>query len=121
MMMKKLKLLLLSIAIFSGGILTAQEDVNRELKINGDLIEVTYYHDNGEIAQTGFYKNEKPHGEWIAFDREGNKTALGKYTEGVKTGKWFFWNDETLSEVDYSENRIASVSYWKNDSKLASN
>jgi hypothetical protein len=28
--------------------------------------------------------------------------------DGQKSGKWFFWNDTVLSEVDYSNNQIAS-------------
>ena len=120
--MKKFRILLLSIAIMTGGILTAQEDaVKKQLTKKADLIEAVYYHDNGEVLQRGFYKNEKPHGEWIAFDQDGNKIALGRYSEGVKTGKWFFWNGEILSEVDYSNNKIASVNYWKNKGVLASN
>jgi hypothetical protein len=30
------------------------------------------------------------------------------YDNGQKSGKWF-WNDTVLSEVDYSNNQIASV------------
>jgi antitoxin component YwqK of YwqJK toxin-antitoxin module len=39
----------------------------------------------------------------------GNKTAMATYDNGQKSGKWFFWNDTVLSEVDYSNNQIASV------------
>ena len=94
----------------------AQENqMTKELKQNGDKIEATFYHENGQIAQKGYYQNGKLHGEWIAYDQDGNKKAIGRYSEGVKTGKWFFWNGEELSEVDYKDNIIASVHKWKND------
>jgi hypothetical protein len=34
---------------------------------------------------------------------------MATYDNGQKSGKWFFWNDTVLSEVDYSNNQIASV------------
>lgn len=114
--MKRLKLLLLGLAIITGGTVLAQEkNITRELQLNGEQIEAVYYYENGEIAQKGFYRDGKLHGEWIAYDRNGNKMALGEYYEGMKVGKWFFWNGEEISEVDYEENRITSVNVRKND------
>ena len=120
--MKTFKILLLSIAILSGGALIAQEDnVRKEFKKNGNLIEATFYHENGEIAQKGVYKNGQLHGEWVAYDANGKKTAIGKYLNGQKVGKWFFWNGDVLSEVDFQESRIASVNHWKKEKGLVSN
>lgn len=120
--MRSLRILMLSLTIFSGGALFAQEDnVKKKFERKGDLIEATFYHDNGEVAQKGFYKNGELHGEWIAYDIKGNKTAIGKYLEGEKIGKWFFWNGDMLSEVDFNERRITSVTHWKNKSRLVNN
>lgn len=120
--MKMLKILLLSLVMLSGGALIAQENnIKKELKKKGDLIEATFYYESGEVAQKGFYKNGKLHGEWIAFDQNGNKKAIGKYAAGIKTGKWFFWDGDLLSEVDFQENRIASVNKWKIEKGLVSN
>ncbi|MDO5607203.1 MAG: nicotinic acid mononucleotide adenyltransferase [Capnocytophaga sp.] len=91
------------------------------LEKEGELIKATYYHDNGQVAQCGFYKDGKPHGEWKQFDSEGSKSAIGHYENGRKTGKWFFWNNDTLSEVNYQESRIASVQHWKESGTLAVN
>lgn len=119
--MKSTKLLLLCLTIFFGGMVTAQEnDVRKELHQQGDLIEAIFYHENGQIAQRGTYKNGQLHGEWIAYDIEGKTRTLGKYSKGVKTGKWFFWNDETLSEVDFENRIIASVINRKIDEVLVS-
>ncbi|WP_425235356.1 toxin-antitoxin system YwqK family antitoxin [Ulvibacterium sp.] len=75
----------------------------------GDLTKATYFHDNGEIAQTGYFAEGKLHGQWIMFDEDGKKIAKGKYDMGKRTGKWLFWEGEVLKEVDFADNRIASV------------
>lgn len=98
-------------------VLAQEKNVTHE-KIN-DLTKSTYYYEDGTIMQTGFYKNGKQTGEWIAYNQEGKKVAIGKYENGKKAGKWFFWSGAELTEVDYSENRIANVQKW-NNSGLAS-
>lgn len=78
----------------------------------GNLVKGTFFHDNGEIQQQGFYKNGKLHGEWVSYNAQGNKLAMAQYTNGIKTGKWFMWNKGVLTEVDYNANEIASVVEW---------
>ncbi|TRZ45921.1 toxin-antitoxin system YwqK family antitoxin [Robertkochia solimangrovi] len=89
--------------------------------IENNMVKATYFHDNGAVAQTGFYLNGKPHGEWKAYDEQGKKVALGNYDEGQKVGKWFFWKNETLSEVNYEDSRIASVTEWKSANPVVIN
>lgn len=109
-------------AILIGGNLIAQENnIKEELKKKGDLIEATYYYESGQIAQKGFFKNGKLHGEWVAYDQNGNKNAIGAYSEGLKTGKWFFWHQDILTEVDFEQSRIASVNKWQNKNGIVSN
>jgi len=94
----------------------------RELKLNKDsnLIEVVYYHDNGVVSQTGTYTLDgKLQGEWLSFNTEGEKMISANYDNGKKVGKWFYWNDKTLKEVDYKNNAIASVNEWTDPSKIA--
>ena len=67
------------------------------------------------MQQQGYFKDGKLEGQWIAFDENGNKTSIGEYVDGQKTGKWFFWNNKSLNEVDYSDSRVASVKSWKQD------
>ena len=108
--MKKISVLILMLCV---GFAYAQE--KRDLKFNKDtkLIEVVYYHDNGEISQTGYYNLDgKLHGEWFSYCESGNKLASAQYDNGKKVGKWFFWVDDTLREVDYLDNAIASVNEW---------
>ena len=85
------------------------------LELDGNLVKATYYFDNGQIQKQGYFKEGKLDGSWVAFDENGNKKSIGEYTKGEKTGKWFFWGDKALSEVDYSNSRVASVKSWKQD------
>lgn len=116
--MKKILVIVLMFSVI--GVYAQKE---RTLKVNKetDLIEVTYYHDNGEVSQTGTYtKDGKLHGDWFSFCEEGNKLVSAKYDNGKKVGKWFFWSGTILKEVDYSNNAVASVNEWRNNSDVAS-
>ncbi len=95
---------------------------SKEMKFNKEtnLIEATYYFENGKICQTGtFNKDGKLHGEWLCFDQKGNKTVSANYENGKKVGKWFYWSGEVLKEVDYTNNSIANVTEWTNKELIA--
>ena len=112
------KIVLVGVFLISGVAFT--QTAKPVLEQEGKLVKATYYYENGKMQQQGYYKDGKLEGHWIAFDENGNKTLIGEYAHGQKTGKWFFWNDESLSEVDYSNSRVASVKSWKQDA-LAKN
>tara|TARA_R110001632_G_scaffold12153_8_gene42669 strand:+ start:468 stop:830 length:363 start_codon:yes stop_codon:yes gene_type:complete len=119
-----MKNVMLALALICGfATIQAQEEIKNNYILNGDIIEATLYNSEGTVSQTGFYTKEGVvTGEWVSFDREGNKTALAHYDRGVKVGKWFFWNNNTLKEVDYNNSQIASVNVWKNEgTKVVSN
>lgn len=105
--------IILCVMLFSG-VLFAQ-DVEPKYEIEGNLVKATYYHDNGKVKQEGFYKEGKVHGKWISFSETGEKMAIGEYNKGNKTGKWFFWNQNSLNEVDYTDSRIAEVKKWSKE------
>lgn len=95
--------------------LTFAQTAKPVLEQEGNLVKATYYYDNGQIQQQGHFKDGKLEGSWVAFDSNGNKKSIGEYTNGEKTGKWFFWSDKSLSEVDYSKSRVSNVKSWKQD------
>ena len=102
--MKKLVILLM---MFCVGFTYAQKE--RTLKFNKekDLIEVVYYHDNGEISQTGYYTMDgKLHGEWYSYCEKGKKMVSAKYDNGKKVGKWIYWIGDEVKEVNYSKNEV---------------
>ncbi len=93
----------------------------KELKHNEEtnLIEATYYHENGTISQEGtFDLAGKLHGEWVSFDETGDKISLGHYNKGVKTGNWLFWDNDKVKEVSFNNNVIASVIDKESKSKV---
>jgi hypothetical protein len=88
----------------------AQKDRTLTLNKDTNLIEVVYYHDHDVVSQTGTYTAEgKLQGEWLSFDTAGKKVVSGNYENGKKVGKWFYYSDETIKEVDYSANAIAGL------------
>lgn len=103
------------VAILFSGILVAQEAKPVLEAVGHNKVKATYYYENGKVQQEGFFKDGKLDGVWVAFDENGNKKSTGVYANGEKTGKWFFWNGSNLSEVDYSDSRVASVKNWKQD------
>ena len=115
--MKKIVLVLVMLCVsFS----YAQDKVQPKLEKKGDVTVATYFHENGAVQQTGMFNAEgKLQGEWTSFDTEGNKVAKGNYEAGKKVGKWFFWEGDSLQEVDYIDSKIVSVNKWDNKTKLA--
>ena len=109
-----MKKIIIAGLLLSAGVTSAQ---NKEPKyeIENQMVKATYYYDNGNVMQQGFYKDGKLHGQWAAYNEDGSKQSLGKYNNGEKSGKWFFWSQTSLSEVDYSDKRVAEVKTWTKD------
>ena len=108
--------IMLMVAVLMITAVQAQEKVKNSYIDNGDVIEATLYYDSGEVSQTGFYTKEgKLTGEWISYNRQGKETAKAQYDNGAKAGIWFFWNNDTLSEVAYADSKIESVKTWKSE------
>ena len=107
-------IIVLLVFVFSLSTAFAQESKNNEFVKEGNLIKATLYHENGAVAQTGFYTlNNKLEGEWISYDQEGNKTAVAHYSKGAKVGTWHFYNGSEINEVHYSDSKIAKVTSFK--------
>ena len=90
------------------------EDLEHMYNRLDPVSQVVIYHDNGNIYQKGFLKNDKLHGRWESFDNNGNLVVVGEYKNGKKKGKWFFWNDNQLKEVNFKNNKVLSHYSWIN-------
>ncbi len=113
---------ILTLLVMVCGALNMQaQEVAPTYEKEGDMVKATFYHDNGVISQTGYFADGKLHGEWIMYDTAGKKIATGRYDMGAKDGKWFFWKDEILQEVDYKDNKIINVVNWNNSEPVAIN
>ena len=116
-----MKAITLILSLFVGLFTYAQNDV--KIVKQGNMYKVTYFHENGEVAQTGFIDaNKKMQGTWTAYDLKGEKKSTGEYKDGKKTGTWYFGkNTNLVTQVDYgTDYRVASVYKLKSDkSQLA--
>jgi len=110
----KMKKIVVMVALLISGVFYAQE-TQPKYEVVGNEVKATYFHDNGQIKQEGNYLNGKLQGKWVSYNENGNKIAIGEYANGVKVGKWFFWTEDTLNEVDYSDNRVADVRKWSKE------
>lgn len=99
---------LIAVMVLFSGVLFAQV-IEPKYEIIGKKVKATYYFDNGQVKQEGFYKDGKLTGQWVAFNEDGSKQSEGEYENGIKTGKWYFWTVSHVSEVTYSDNKIAKV------------
>ncbi len=117
------KITLLFILLCSMNFVLGQEAQKNEYVLKGNLIEAILYHDNGEIAQTGFYTVEnKLQGEWTSYDAQGNKTAIAYYDNGEKVGTWYFYHGDTMKQVTYDNAKIAEVKTWQvKDTRVVTN
>lgn len=103
-----MKKILIAGLLLSAGVVSAQK-IEPKYSIENQMVKATYYYDNGQVMQEGFYKDGKLHGKWISYNEDGTKKSTGEYTDGAKTGKWLFWDTTSLNEVNYNNSRIAAV------------
>jgi antitoxin component YwqK of YwqJK toxin-antitoxin module len=113
------RIVLLAALLMIASIGYSQEKVEQKYNKETNLVEATYYYDNGNISQEGTFNTKgKLHGEWTSYNEEGKKIAMGTYENGVRTGTWYFWADGTLKEVEFNDNQIASITEQKNTSGI---
>jgi antitoxin component YwqK of YwqJK toxin-antitoxin module len=104
-----MKKILFIVMIMISGFVFAQ-DTNPVLETEGQLVKATYYYDNGNVQQVGYFKDGKLDGKWVSYDVNGKISAVAEYTNGVKSGKWMYYsNSVCTSEVDFSNNTIVAV------------
>lgn len=109
----------IAIALLTATLGYSQGKVEKKFNKETNLVEATYFHDNGMVSQEGTFNIKgKLHGEWASYNREGQKISMGTYVNGVRTGTWYFWANDTLKEVEFSDNQIASVTEQKNTSGI---
>ena len=59
--------------------LNAQDSIKPKFEKEGELTKVMFYHDNGEVAQTGYFKDRGR----IPAAKRGDQTIF-KFTQGSK-------------------------------------
>jgi len=107
-----MKKVLVLMAVLLAGSMYPQQQTEPKYEKLGKVVKATFYHDNGLVAQTGYLLKGKLHGQWLMYNAAGKKIASGKYDNGKRTGKWFFWEGAILQEVDFVNNRMTNVKKW---------
>ena len=101
----------------------SQEKDKNQYIASSQTIQATLYHDNGMVAQKGFYTTDnKLDGNWISYDNKGNTTAIATYHKGIKVGSWMFYQGDSIKQVTYQNSDIAEVKTWSvTDTRIVSN
>ncbi len=85
-----------------------------------------YHFDGGYYYAKGFLNNEKTHGRWEFFHKNGNLKSSGEYVNGKKQGKWtYYYNTGEIGgfdtwvdgvqhgeDVTYNNFGVVSVRTW---------
>ncbi len=119
--MKKLVLLLGLLFIYIGNV-QAQTNPQKEIKKSDNVIEMVSYYDNGQIKVIGtFDKQGKLNGHWTKYNEAGDVVVQGTFTDGMKTGKWLFWDKSYLNEVTFIDNKVTNYVKWSKEDYIVNN
>lgn len=104
-----MKNLMIYVMLLVSGVFFAQGVQPKFVAVENNMIQATYFYDNGQVKQEGAYLNGKLHGKWISYNEDGTKQTSGEYNQGEKVGTWTFYNTATINKVAFENSRIASV------------
>ena len=109
-----MKTVLTGLAVVLFSISMTAQTPEPTFEVVGEMVKGIYYHDNGQIAKIGCFKDGRLQGEWVMFDKNGIKISLGHYNQGKRTGEWFFWkpDGEAMRVVNYHDGKLLSVVEW---------
>jgi antitoxin component YwqK of YwqJK toxin-antitoxin module len=93
---------------------------SKEIKNSSKTTEITTFYDNGQVKEHGYFNAlGKLEGHWILYDTSGNILVQGEYNNGMKEGKWLFWDSNALKEVDFKANKLLKYHLWTKAEYLA--
>lgn len=93
--MRALLIALVAVFGFSAAFANGPESVEKNKKVeqlSSNLFKVTYFHDNGEVREIGFYKDSQMYGQWNTFSEEGQLLTEGYFMDNKKVGTWKFYD-----------------------------
>jgi antitoxin component YwqK of YwqJK toxin-antitoxin module len=84
------------------------------------LQKVTWYYENGTVAEEGFYLNGKKHGTWTSFDEKGNKEVTANWALDKKDGNFYIMHDngKVKYHIVYSDNKKVMTYEWDESGML---
>lgn len=95
--------------------------VKSEYVKQGDLVAVSHFYANGNIKETGFFKNEIPDGKWEAFAEDGSKTSEINYMNGNRHGEFRVWDEfaGAYIEIKYANGEIINANRYVKQADFA--
>jgi len=75
----------------------------------------TSWHENGQKAEEGEYKDGKRVGDWMYWRENGKKLREGQFANGREVGVWTSWyeNGQKLGEIQYANGgRVMQHRFW---------
>lgn len=89
-------------------------------KVNGNLLKVTMYHENGKVKEVGYFNEDKKTGIWEHYNENGLKISEASYTNGVKDGNWSVWNENgvMLYHMVYENGKRILATQWDDNGNL---
>lgn len=84
------------------------------------LQKVTWYYENGVVAEEGFYLNGKKHGTWTSFDENGKKAVVANWASDKKDGNFYIMhsNGKVKYHIVYSNSKKVVASEWDENGVL---
>lgn len=84
------------------------------------LNKVTWYYENGNVAEEGFYLQGKKHGTWTSFDESGNKNGVANWNRDKKEGDCYVMhpNGQIKYHLVYSDNKKVKAAEWDENGTL---
>ncbi len=89
-------------------------------QVNSNTVKVVWYHENGEVRETGYFLNGDKNGVWEQFNEKGVKISEANFSAGVKDGNWSVWNDQGALTyyMLYENGKRILTTQWDDSGKL---
>jgi len=88
---------------------TFAQNMEPKFEKQNDLTKATYFYENGDVKEIGYFKNEKLQGKWVSYNQKGKITAIANYENGIKEGMWYINTDGAVKELTYQSNKLIKV------------
>lgn len=90
------------------------------VELPGELTEVIYLDEKGNIIQRGYMLDGKKTGTWITYNEVGEVTAKANYENGQKQGKWKIYNNSGKLEykIFYKNNKKVWAQQYNDNGDL---
>jgi antitoxin component YwqK of YwqJK toxin-antitoxin module len=108
------------LALLINASVIAQSSSPTYVKVSTNKVKVTWFYENGQVKETGFFIDDKKDGVWEHFNEKGIKVSEASYTEGIKDGNWSVWNENgvMLYHLVYENGKRKLATQWDDQGNL---